>query len=199
MGLILTSLLSFVLLYKYIAIFLIIYIAAIMIPLPSNAMLLAIGAFASQGYVNFWLVLAIAIFGNVFGDVTDYFLTRKYGEAVIKKLGLNKLIFLEYLKDEIKNDATVTIFFTRFAGSLCPIVSLLSGLVGVSFKKFLLLDFAGNFLEQSTALIIGFYVGNSWSQFSSIFNLLIAIIASGVIIFILLRIQKKIFKKITGK
>jgi membrane protein DedA with SNARE-associated domain len=199
MDLILTPLLSFVLLYKYVAIFLIIYIAAIMVPLPSNAMLLAIGAFASQGYVNFWIVLATAILGNVLGDVTDYSLTRKYGDVVIKKLRLDKLVFLEYLTEEIKKDATVTIFFTRFAGSLCPVVSLLSGLVKVPFKKFLLLDFVGNFLEQSTALVIGFYVGNSWNAFSNIINLFVAIVAFAMIIFILLRIQKRILKRITGK
>lgn len=199
MGLILAPLLSFVLLYKYIAIFLIIYIAAVIIPLPSNVLLLAVGAFAAQGYVNFWLVLAIAVFGNVLGDITDYSLTRKYGEIVIRKLRLNKLVFLEYLKDEIKRDATVTIFFTRFAGSLCPVVSLLSGLTRVPFKKFLFLDFAGNLLEQSTALIIGFYVGNSWSSFSNIFNLSVAIVAFAVMVFILLRIQKRVLKRITGK
>jgi membrane protein DedA with SNARE-associated domain len=62
-----------------------------------------------------------------------------------------------------------------------------------------LLDFVGNFLEQSTALVIGFYVGNSWNAFSNIINLFVAIVAFAVIIFILLRIQKRILKRITGK
>lgn len=51
---ILSSLPSYVLLYKYVAIALVVYSGAVILPLPANAMLLAVGAFASQGYFSFW-------------------------------------------------------------------------------------------------------------------------------------------------
>jgi len=71
------------LIYKYAAIFTIAFFGAIILPLPVNAMLLAIGAFSSQGYLIYGGSLTAAVTGNVLGDVTDYLATRKYGEIII--------------------------------------------------------------------------------------------------------------------
>ena len=82
---ILAALLSWLLLYKYIALFAIVYSAALLLPLPVNATLLAVGAFSSQGYFNFWLSLAIAVTANTLGDLTGYAITRHWGEAVTQR------------------------------------------------------------------------------------------------------------------
>jgi membrane protein DedA with SNARE-associated domain len=162
-------------------------------------MLLAVGAFASQGYINFWLVLAIAVLGNILGDCTDYGITRKYGEAVIRKLKINKVSFFGYLKEEMRTDAAIMVFTTRFAGSLCPVASFLAGLVQVPFGTFLFFDFLGNFIEQSVALSLGYLVGNYWSSFSNIFGLFAGIAAAGIILFILARIYRRVTKKYTSR
>src|SRR5271170_7278391 len=114
----LTPLLSYLLLYKYVALFIIVYTGAIMIPFPVNAMLLALGAFASQGYFSFWISLMVAVTANTLGDLTDYGVARKYGEWVIHKLHFDKVRFFTRLKEELRTDAAVTVFTTRFAGSL---------------------------------------------------------------------------------
>ena len=75
-------LLSFLLLYKYWALFAVIFVAAVLVPLPTNSVLLAAGAFASQGYFSFWLSLAVAVGANIAGDCFDYFLARRYGRRV---------------------------------------------------------------------------------------------------------------------
>jgi membrane-associated protein len=199
MDFLLAPLLSFILLYKYVALFAIVYSAAVILPLPSNAMLLAVGAFASQGYVNFWLALAIAVISNTLGDCTDYGITRRYGEAVIRKLKINKVNFFGYLKEEMRADAAITVFTTRFAGSLSPVASFLAGLVQVPFGTFLFFDVLGNFIEPFVALSFGYLVGNYWSNFSGIFGLFAGIAAAGIILFVLARIYRRITKKYSSR
>jgi membrane protein DedA with SNARE-associated domain len=192
---ILTWLLSELLLYKYVALFIIEYTGAIILPLPVNASLLAIGAFASQGYFSFWVSLLVAITGNTLGDLTDYWLTRKYGEKVIRWFKLDKVRFFNLLKEELKSDAAITVFTTRFAGSLSSITNFLAGMVGVPFRTFLLYDFLGNFIEPGVALGVGYAVGDYWTNFSSFFGLVTGVITVSIVIFILVRMYKRVTKK----
>ncbi len=195
MDYILSPLLSFLLIYKYSALFLIIYSAAVILPLPSNATLLAVGAFSSQGYFSFWISLAVAVAANILGDLTDYGITRKYGYAVVRFLKFDRLHFFTNLKEEMRTDAAITVFATRFAGSLSPVASLLSGLVEVPFATFLLYDVLGNVIEPLGALSLGYAVGNYWSDFSGLLGIIAGIVAVCVVTFILFRIYRRIMRK----
>lgn len=195
---ILASLLSFLLLYKYFALFGIIYIASVILPLPTNEMLLAVGAFASQGYFSFWAALATAVVANTLGDLTDYGITRRYGERVTRALKLHKLKFFGQLQEELRTDAAITVFITRFAGWLSTATNFLAGLVGVPFWTFLWCDIAGNFIEPAIALTIGYAVGDYWSDFSGTFELVAGIVAVAIIIFVLVRIHGRIARRYEG-
>lgn len=189
------SLLSYVLLYKYVALFIIVYLGAIIVPWPVNAMLTAVGAFSSQGYFNFWISLAVAVIANTLGDCTDYAITRVWGDWVIKKLRIDRVRFFVRLREELRTDAAITVFITRFAGSLSSITNFLAGWAGVPFGLFLFYDFLGNFIEPGAALLIGYAVGNYWSDFSGLFGTITAIVAVGIIIFVLLRMQRRMLQK----
>ena len=52
MNVILTAILSYLLLYRYFALFAITFLSALIAPLPSNTSMLASGAFAEQGFLN---------------------------------------------------------------------------------------------------------------------------------------------------
>jgi membrane protein DedA with SNARE-associated domain len=192
---VLALLLSYVLLYKYVALAVIVYASAVLLPLPSNAMLLAVGAFSSQGYFNFWISLAIAVIANTLGDLTGYGLTRRYGAAVTHALRIDRIRFFDQLQTELRTDAAITVFLTRFAGWLSAATNFLAGLVGVPFATFLFYDFLGNFIEPGAALVLGRIVGSYWGDFSNILELFTGVVAIGVILFILARIRSRITKK----
>lgn len=197
MDALLNPILSYVLLYKYIAIFLVVYGGAVIIPWPANAMLLAVGAFASQGYISFWLSLAVAVVANTLGDLTDYIIARKFGETFIHRFGIDKVRFFIRLKEELITDAAVTVFMTRFAGSLSSITNFLAGLVEVPFMTFLWFDLLGNFIEPFIALTLGYAVGNYWSDFSNLLSLTAGIIAAAVLLFMLARIYRRMMRKLS--
>ncbi len=192
---ILSSLLSWLLLYKYAALFAIVYSGALLLPLPVNAMLLAVGAFSSQNYFNFWLSLAIAVIANTLGDLSGYAITRRWGTTVTHALRLNKFAFFKQLAEEFRTDAAVTVFTTRFASSLSTISNFLAGLVKVPIATFLFYDFIGNIIEPGAGLSLGYLVGNYWNDFSGTFEIASGIIAVAVIIFVLARISHNIAKK----
>jgi membrane protein DedA with SNARE-associated domain len=191
----LTPLLSYLLLYRYVALAFVVYIGAVGAPLPVNEMLLALGAFASQGYFSFWGSLMIAVIANCLGDLTGYAITRKWGDWIVRVLHLRKARFFVHLEEELRSDAAITVFTTRFAGSLSSITNLLAGLVRVPLGTFIFYDFIANVIEPAAALGIGYVVGNYWSDFSNLFTIIAAIFAVGIIMFVLIRIQRKIMKK----
>jgi membrane protein DedA with SNARE-associated domain len=191
----LSPLLSYLLLYRYIALALVVYLGAFGAPLPVNAMLLALGAFASQGYFNFWGSLALAVIANCLGDLTGYVLTRKYGEWITRALHLRKAHFFINLEEELRSDAAITVFTTRFAGSLSSVTNLLAGLVKVPFVTFLFYDFIANIIEPGVALAIGYAVGDYWNDFSNLFTIIAAIVAVLIVMFVLVRMQRHLAKK----
>ena len=190
MGSILSLLLSYLLLYKYATLFVVAFSAAIILPLPVSALLLAVGAFATHGYFNLPLSIATAVSGNVLGDLTDYYLAKIYGTRVIKKFGADKSRFFNRLEGYIRTDAGLTVFLTRFAGSLDPVASLLSGVAGVRLRTFLFFDFAGNFIQIAGVLYVGYMVGDYWENVSNLIAIISEIILLGVVIFALLKIYK---------
>lgn len=195
MDALLTPILSYVLLYKYAAIFFVVYTGAVIIPWPANAMLLAVGAFASQGYIDFWISLSVAVVANCLGDLTDYAVARRFGERLIRRLKIDKVRFFVRLKEELIADAWITVFITRFAGSLSSITNFLAGFVEVPFAAFFWSDFLGNIIEPFGALALGYAVGNYWSDFSNLLSLTAGIFAAGALIFVLARIYRRIMKR----
>lgn len=195
MNSLLAPLLSYVLLYKYWTIFGAVFISAIVVPLPTNAMLLAAGAFASQGYMNFWGILVVAQVANILGDFTDYLLANVFGERIIRAFHIKKSKFFLQLENELRVDAKMTVFTTRFAGTISPLANLLAGLVGVPAATFLIFDALGNGIEIIVVVVIGYLVGNYWDDFSGPLGVFAGIIAVSITLFVLYKVHRRMTKR----
>ncbi len=182
------TLLSYILLYKYVAIFAIIFTGAIIVPWPENTLLLASGAFTSQGYMSFWAAFATALVANILGDLVGYMLTAVWGYRVIKESHIRKYRTVEKLDAYLREHAGITILLTRFVGTLGPIVNFLSGLAGVSVRKFLAFDIAGNALSIGIFLIAGYILGSVWQNFSSIADTLGWIVTAVAVLGLVVRL-----------
>jgi membrane-associated protein len=183
-------LLSWLLLYKYTLLFGVFFLSALALPLPGNTLLLATGAFASQGYMNYPLAFASVILGNVLGDVSGYALAAFYGDDVVRKLRI-KRSYLNAVERYVAHHPRVTIFISRFAGTLDPVVNILSGLGEVSFKTFFVFDMLGNFVSLGAVISAGYYLGDYWQTFSGIIEtagwIVFAAITAGAILVIFRR------------
>lgn len=159
--------LSYLLLYKYVALFVIAFVAALILPVPASSTLAAAGAFASQGYFDFATVIMVALAANIAGDATGYMLARKYGEAALSTIGFRRILRsrrYQKLSRYIFEYPQSLIYFTRFLTEAGPAVNLLAGLSRVPPKTFFLFDILG---ETSYVILYGsagYILGSQWEN-----------------------------------
>ena len=164
MSSVLISLLSYLLLYKYITLAIAVFLAGVAIPLPIDTLLVATGAFSSQGYLSFTLALIVAVVANVLGDTLSYFIVRRYGRAVLREKYIRKYVYFLRLEKFVHDHAGPTIYLTRFVGILEILVNFISGYTQVQFDVFLFYDILGNFSSTFILLLFGYLLGNSWGN-----------------------------------
>ena len=158
--------LSYVLLYKYLALSLIIFSAGVSIPIPINLLLIAVGAFSSQSYLSFKISFIIAIVANVLGDIVSYLIFRKISHTILREKYVNKYSFFIRLENYFKKHTGSTILISRIIGPLGAPVNFLSGFFKIPLRTFAFFDFLGNILFVSIFLSLGFIVGAEWQVIS---------------------------------
>lgn len=174
MDFLLATTLSYLLLYNYVALFVVAFLAAFLFPLPSSAALLASGAFASQGFLNIYAVLIVALAGNILGDLTGYFLAQQYGKEFLMKIGFRKIIESKSfigVEKILHDNSGSTIFITRFVGEIGPLVNILSGLTKMPFRKFFLYEATGELVYALVLGLLGYYVGSTWQNLTGTIEL----------------------------
>jgi membrane protein DedA with SNARE-associated domain len=163
----LTAILTFLLLHKYVALFVVAFVAAFLLPIPASTMLVAAGGFASQGFLSFPAVLLVTLVANVLGDLTGFYIAHRWGEPVLKKIGFGKILrskkFHE-LKSYILEFPHSLIYFSRFLTEVGPTVNILSGIVQMPRRTFFIFDLLG---EASYVLLYataGYMLGTQWEN-----------------------------------
>lgn len=196
MTVILNSLLSFILLYKYIGLFIVSYLAALLLPLPSSSTLAAAGSFTAQGYLNISAVLIVAFLGNVLGDLTGYFLARKFGAKILGEIGFEKMIssnLYKKLEFYMHDFSYSLIFFSRFLTGIGPLINVISGVSKVKYRTFFIIDFVGETAYVLLYAFIGYFLGSEWeNNLSFLFEATAVIVVLGLTIVLL---QHGIFKR----
>ena len=163
----LESFLAFILLYKYQALFILCFGAALALPLPVATTIAASGAFASQGYLNLYIVIAVAFLGSILGDTTGYFLAKHYGKDFLQKIGFSRMLastrYSELEKFMVRYSSAL-IFFSRFLTQVSMMVNILSGLTGVKYRRFLAIDLLGEGSFILLYALFGYFLGSNWEN-----------------------------------
>lgn len=173
MHLLLDVILPYILLYKYFAIFIITLLAALAVPVPPGAFLMASAALASQGYFSFFWVVAIGSLGNIAGDNIGYFLARRYGKYVFYKLGLRKAIESEKYKrieERLDKYSGLVIFITRFEVFSNLAVNIMCGLSKLNYKNYFIFSAIGEIAQVLLYCSIGYVVGDNWNVINTIIS-----------------------------
>ena len=184
-------LISYILLYKYTTLFVVVFSAAVILPLPVNIILAAIGAFSSNGYLNIFTVFFIALFANTLGDTFDYFITRRYVSEVKRQKYIAKYVDFFAIEKYVEDHPRKTIFISRFIGLVSPLVNFLAGFAGVPASTFLVFDIFGNALEIGLFLWVGHTLGNAWNNLSSTLDIVEAILLGATVLFVSLVVVRK--------
>lgn len=185
MNILLSPLLSFLLIYKYEALFLISFTAAFILPVPGSTTLFAASALAAQGRFDLTAVIAVALIANVAGDLAGYFLARRFGISLLSAVGFRHFLHSRHYQRITEYGAKFApslIFFTRFLTELGPLVNILAGIAAVPAQKFIFFDVLG---ETSYVLlygIAGYFFGSQWeNSFAFLVKAVIMVYALGFI------------------
>jgi membrane protein DedA with SNARE-associated domain len=157
------QLLSLVTQYGPPALFGIVGIAAIGVPLPITLLLIVVGSMVSQGAMDIWLAMAAASAGSILGDQAGYAIGRWGGTAAVAKLSglLGKKNSLDAMEAKARAWGGPGIFITRWLLSpLGPWINLASGTAGYPWHRFLFWDILG----EVTGAVVYISLGRVFSD-----------------------------------
>jgi membrane-associated protein len=131
------------------ALFIIIVIASVGVPLPISLLLIASGSFVARGEMRLWQVIIICSAGAITGDQIGYWLGRWGGRKLVgrvtKRFGGAEMI--QRGEAFTKRRGGMGIFLSRWLVTpLGPWLNLTSGITGYSWPRFLFWDVTGEVL-----------------------------------------------------
>ena len=141
----------------YIGIFIGMTIESSFIPLPSELILIPVGALIAQGKMQFSTVFLLALCGSLFGALINYSLSLLLGRRVIEhfvsKHGKAFLISKEELDKTdayFKSHGEVTTFIGRLMPGVRHLISIPAGFSRINLYKFSLFTALGWLLEPGS-------------------------------------------------
>jgi membrane protein DedA with SNARE-associated domain len=152
------QLLALVTQYGAPALFGIVAIAAVGVPLPITLLLIVVGSMVSQGAMDLWWALAIASAGSILGDQAGYAIGRWGGPAAVEKLrrlfGMH--VDFEAMEARARAWGGPGIFLTRWLISpLGPWINLASGTAAYPWHWFLFWDALGEITGAVLLISLG--------------------------------------------
>ena len=191
--------------FGYIGIFLMIALENLFPPIPSEVVLTFGGFMTTTTNLSIPGVIIAATIGSVVGAIILYGVGRLLDVARLEKIIDRWGHILRVTKEDIyKADAWFdkygywTVFFCRMVPLIRSLISIPAGMSNMKFGLFLLFTTLGTLIWNIILVVIGAAVGESWNDivhYMDIYsNITYTLIGVGVVIFLILFINKKRLK-----
>lgn len=183
--------------YGYLGMFLGMVLEAIIIIIPSEAILATGGILASQKIFSLLGAFLTGLLGSVFCAIIIYYMGYFGGKAFVKKYG--KYFFMKE-EDIEKSDSWYQKYglLAALIGRNFPIIrtliSLPIGIMRLSFTKFLLYTIIGSIPWTFAFVYFGYALGNNWTIINEYIQKLKVPIKILIFILIISYIYKKIIQ-----
>jgi membrane protein DedA with SNARE-associated domain len=144
--------------YKYVAMFCVLLLCGLGLPLPEEVTLISSGLAVGWGVADFWIASATCVCGILAGDCVVFFAGRHLGGRLLDSRIMRFLVPQRRQKRVAKffaKHGTKTVFFARFFAGLRIGVYFYAGQHGTRFLTFILLDLAGAVISGPTSIWVG--------------------------------------------
>lgn len=184
--------------YGYIGMFLGMVLEAVIIIIPSEAILATGGILAGQKVFSFFGAFITGLLGSIFCAIVIYFMGYFGGQPFVKKYG--KYFFMKE-EDLQKSDSWFNKYglFAALIGRNFPIIrtliSLPIGIMRLSFTKFLIYTTIGSIPWTFVFVYLGYALGNNWIIITKYISKLKVPIRILIIIIVINYFYKKIKTK----
>src|SRR5712691_10138099 len=153
--------------YGYAAIFVLVALESLGIPLPGETALLTAAAFAANGRLAIVGVILAAAAGAIAGDAGGYWIGRTGGLALVRRYGrfwhLDEAK-LDRARGFFSRHGGKTVCFGRFVSLLRMWAAVLAGVTGMSYGRFAAYNVAGGLCWATLFGILGYAFGRSLPQ-----------------------------------
>ena len=168
---------------------LLIAIEVIILPIPSELILLLTGFNVSIQNFGFIAALIVTTFGSLVGALFLYGLGSGFSEERLEKLvsKYGKYVGL-YVKDLQKTASwferygAQLVFFGRLIPLIRSLVSIPAGLTKMKLSKFIIFTTLGSGIWNLIWITLGFYLGDKWSSAEKYAKYLDYLVYVGVVI-----------------
>jgi membrane-associated protein len=179
------SLTSLIAHWGYAAIFLIVVLGNVGVPVPEETALIVAGYLVWQGQFRLPLVLAVGIVSAVAGDNMGYWLGRRYGRRVVNRItrwGQVPPERLEAMQRILARYGPLGVFAGRFLPGLRFLAGPLAGATGLGFRPFFVANVLGAALFVPYGVGLGYAIGYGLGPYVARLRLAERLVLLGLII-----------------
>lgn len=128
--------------------------------LPGDSLLFAVGALASTGAVDLWLIVLLLSVAAILGDTVNYFVGYKFGDYLVAHQ--SKIVKKEYLDkthDFYERYGGRTIVIARFVPIVRTFAPFVAGMGSMTYSHFLTYNIVGGLVWIFSLTFLGFFFG----------------------------------------
>lgn len=133
---------------------------------PSETIVITSGIVAGNGGLIWWLLIPCAALGALAGDNLSYWLGRRYGQRVSRKLfrGEKGRERLEWAERAIVKQGPVLILVGRFIPGGRTASTFAAGTAGLEWRRFLVADVVACLLWATFSVLLGYVGGATFKE-----------------------------------
>ncbi|MBA2711000.1 MAG: DedA family protein [Tatlockia sp.] len=158
--------------YGSFALFGLLALGIIGLPIPDETLLVLSGYLMAQGKLSLWLTPIFALSGTIFGISVSYLLGYFGGRLLILRFGQWLGITpekLDRLHQSFERRGKWILFFCYFIPGVRHLAGIVAGITYLRFWEFALYAYTGALVWSSTFLVIGFFFHDTWKKIEHIF------------------------------
>ncbi|MRN53722.1 DedA family protein [Paenibacillus monticola] len=152
--------------YGYIAIFALLALGILGLPVPDEIIMLFVGYLSSSMVLNYSLSVLVGFAGSITGMMISYIIGSRLGQPVVDKygkwIGLTPKRFGR-VKGWFERFGNWTVLFGYFIPGVRHVTSYISGISGMPFRKYLLVSLVGSSTWSLLFISLGFFLGKNIS------------------------------------
>ncbi len=148
--------------WGYPAIFVVVVLGNVGLPVPEETTLIVAGYLVWQGYFRLSTVLAVGVISAVAGDNIGYWLGRRYGPAAVARVARWAAVDAERIGSMQRfmlRHGALAVFLGRFFPGLRFMAGPLAGAAGLGFRPFFVANILGALVFVPYGVGLGYALG----------------------------------------
>ena len=188
--------------YGYAAVFILVGLESLGIPLPGETILITAGIYAGTTHkLSIWWIFAVAAAGAILGDNIGFWIGDKGGYRLLRRYG-------HYVRaDEAKikvgryvfdRQGAKVVFFGRFVSVLRTYAAFLAGTLKMHWRRFLPFNAVGGLVWSAIYAFAAYGLGNSINKASKTLDIILGVVAVVVVVAAIVLVRRQA-NKLTEK